>query len=295
MIERALIGIGRQFGKPRGWERVVRSFFPPEECGGLRVRNVTTECGLVFPADPATYLGWQVFFFGTYEPEIRSLVSRILGPGGVAIDVGANVGWHTLLMAALVGETGRVLAFEPNPSVRRQLVDNIRANHLNRVSVHDCALSDKPGKMGFKAPDARDMESGNGHLVARSAAVDNCGDLLAVSSDTVDHVVNGAGLATLDFIKIDIEGWEWPALLGSKETLRRYRPIVIFEYIAEYLVRGGGTDRQISEFLSSLGYSVHLISRRVKALGKSWPGACNVLAIPSEKESSELGRALLHH
>ncbi len=71
-------------------------------------------------------LWWHIGFFRSYEPELRDIIRIVLPPGGVAIDVGANVGWHTRLMAKLLGPHGRVLAMKPNRSVREHLLRNIR-------------------------------------------------------------------------------------------------------------------------------------------------------------------------
>src|SRR5689334_14765239 len=122
-----LAWIGNRIGKPPGWERAVRLVTSPEKC---RIRELcVVREGVAFLAQPSVPLGWHVAFFGTYEPELREIMRAVLPKGGVAIDVGANVGWHTLLMASLVGDKGRVLAAEANPSVRSRLRDNL---HLNR-------------------------------------------------------------------------------------------------------------------------------------------------------------------
>ena len=64
--------------------------------------------GYVFPVDRGTLLGWYVHFFGTYEPEVQEQIKEILYPGSISMDVGANVGWHTLLMAQLAGPGGKI-------------------------------------------------------------------------------------------------------------------------------------------------------------------------------------------
>src|SRR5882724_3417250 len=159
-----LAWIGNRIGKPPGWERIVRMIAAPEKC-----RNMPELClvrdDLVFLAQPAVQVGWHVTFFGTYEPELREIFRAVLRPRGIAIDVGANVGWHTLLMGRLVGPAGRVLAIEPNASVRQRLEDNVSINRLSQVAIIPYAMSDADEAVDFYGPAAEDAGSGSGHIV----------------------------------------------------------------------------------------------------------------------------------
>jgi hypothetical protein len=99
-------------------------------------------------------VGWNVHFFGNYEPEVREQIKRWLTPGLTAVDVGANVGWHALLMARIVGPGGRVFAFEPNDSTRARLVAAIDGHRLSQSTVDPRAVSDRLGTARFQAPQA---------------------------------------------------------------------------------------------------------------------------------------------
>src|SRR5260221_5067023 len=107
--------------------------------------------------------------FGTYEPELRSLIRALLPPGGVAVDVGANVGWHSLLMAHVAGPGGRVFAAEANPSVRKVLEQSIGLNRFSNVEVIPCIISDQEGMRSFFSPPADHESSGDGHVVSGDA------------------------------------------------------------------------------------------------------------------------------
>ena len=136
--------VGNRLGKPPGWERVVRLFVSPEKCAGMAEICVVRD-GIIFLAQPFVPIGWHVAFLGTYEPELREIFRAVLPMGGVALDLGANVGWHTLLMARLVGDSGRVLAAEANPSVRLRLQDNLDLNRFGQVEVVPYAIADSEG------------------------------------------------------------------------------------------------------------------------------------------------------
>ncbi len=169
MLDVTLVRIGQLIGKPPGWERVVRALAPPMRFANSGVRASRQPDGYVFPVDRGTLIGWSVHFFGTYEPEVRTEIRRHLKPGAVAIDVGANVGWHTLLMAARAGATGRVYAFEPNDSTRRRLVSAVEANDLRQVTVDGRGVADRVGTSGFQAPLAGHVWDGTGRLTAEPA------------------------------------------------------------------------------------------------------------------------------
>ena len=275
---------GQRIGKPPGWERVVRWFAAPETFRG-RPDLCLVRDGMAFIAQPSVPLGWHVTMFGTYEPGLRAILGALLGPGAVAMDVGANVGWHTLLMAKRVGDQGRVLAVEANPSVRARLADNVAVNRFARVEIVPYALAAHEGRVEFYGPAQDDADSGNGHVVA--AADRPRTDVLTVEARTLDAVVAAAGLERLDVIKIDVEGYEWPVLQGSETTLARFRPHVIFEYVEEYAGRGGATPDALIDFFDRQGYRLFALGRNWSQLvtRESWPVCADIWAVPVQRDS----------
>ncbi len=235
--------------------------------------------GIVFLAWPAVPVDWHVVFFGTYEPELRAIFRAILRPGGIAIDVGANVGWHSLLMASLVGASGRVLAVEANPSLQKRLHDNLSINCFRQVEVVPCAVGDTEGTMEFYAPLAGDPNSGNGHLGADNSAT--AIQTVRVNARPLDAVVAAAELESLDLIKIDVEGFEWPVLHGGERTIARLRPHIVFEYNAEYAARSGGTAEIIEGFFKTHRYRLFAVGRNwSEAIEGRWPICSDIWAVP---------------
>src|SRR5262249_11470130 len=147
----------------------------------------------------------------------REVFRTVLPTGGVAVDVGANVGWHTLLMARLVGQSGRVLAAEPNPSGRICLQDNLTLKRFGQVQVVPYALADSEGTAEFYGPEADDADSGNGHVVTVSGKGQR--KIIAVETRRLDTIVSTAHIDRLDLIKIDVEGFEWPVLQGGEQSI----------------------------------------------------------------------------
>jgi len=278
-VDDVLVTIGRVIGKPPGWERVVRAVAPPRRFAHLGLRHQRTPEGYLFPLDRGTLLGWYIHFFGSYEPEVRDQFRRWLRPGDVAIDVGANVGWHTLLMANLVGTEGRVYAFEPNETTRARLLAAIDMNGLTQVVVDPRAASDGPGAVGFQAPVAGDVWDGTGRLVG-----DRTSGNARVDCVTLDTFAADRGLDRLALVKIDVEGWELSVLRGARLVLETLRPVLLFEYDPMYVSRCGGSGADLSACLADRGYVVFALNprRRPKRVTGIDGAGGNFLAVPRE-------------
>jgi FkbM family methyltransferase len=159
---------------------------------------------------------------GDYEPHVMSLISTILQQGDICIDVGANIGVHTILMARLA-ESGRVIAFEPASRNVQLLRRNLEANDVRNVSVVEAAVYDASEPLVLHTDSGHPAGS---HLGSRG----NSGE----SSETVDGVrlddwLSPAGLARIDFMKIDVEGAELRALSGALDTISRHKPDLVIE------------------------------------------------------------------
>jgi len=279
-----LAWLGNRLGKPPGYERVVRALLPPERCAAFPEVCLLRD-GSLFVTRLALPLGWHLGFFGSYEPELREIMRAILPAGGTAIDVGANAGWHTLLMARLVGPHGRVLAVEPNPSVREHLRRNIAINRLGQVEVVGSALAEAPGTLNFVAPDAEHPASGSGHVVADDTAPL---DAIHVAASTLDVIAAEQKLDRLDLVKIDAEGFEWPILQGAQTTIARFRPYVIFEFDQAYAARGRDSGRLFADFFQRHKYRLFAVGRNWAELidNEKWPSNANIFASPMPADSA---------
>jgi FkbM family methyltransferase len=279
-LDAVLVHIGRVIGKPPGWERTVRALAPPSRFAGSHVHLTQVPDGYIFPVDPGTLIGWSVYFFGTYEPEVRAQIIERLTTGGVAIDVGANIGWHALLMASRVGPTGRVYAFEPNESTRNRLRGAVDANRFSQITIESHALAECEGRLGFEAPDAGHFWDGTGRL-----SRDTVGSAGAVECTTLDAFVVAERIARVALVKIDVEGWELAVLRGAGHVLNMLRPVIVFEFDPAYVERAGGTAAELTAVLLGAGYALFALRRGQipQAISGLRDRGGNFLALPREQ------------
>lgn len=188
-----------------------------------------------------------------YEFHLRRLVEQVLKPGMTAMNVGANVGFYTMLFASIVGPAGRVLAFEPNSENDRLILLSKRENGFDQVQLFPLALSDITGAAYFSP-----MIGSNGGLMPNTPETLKHPNCVVVACQPLDDIFQNH----VDFIKVDIEGAEYRALLGAKKILQRYRPVVTTEFSMEMMPRVSGiAGGDFLRWMGSLGYTAHLIPR----------------------------------
>jgi FkbM family methyltransferase len=189
------------------------------------------------------------YALGTSEPEIQGLLAELLRPGAVFYDIGANVGFFTVLGARLVGPGGRVVAFEPLPSAAAALRRNVEANSFSTVDVLEAAVDDRGGRATFHLPSSERSTGGrlDGHAI-RERGRETQVDVRVVA---IDELVASGELPPPDAVKIDVEGAELRALEGMRDTLTRHRPLLVCET--------HGTRRAVTEALRGWGYATETV------------------------------------
>lgn len=175
-------------------------------------------------------------WLGSYEFEKQRIIGQMVKQGTVAYDVGAHVGFYTLLFSRLTGPTGKVFAFEPFPLNIAYLRHHIALNHLPNVEVMEYAVSNSSGITSF----LEGLNSSMGHIDADGN--------LNVLQVTLDELVKSRSVIPPHYIKMDIEGGEYKALLGAEAMLRAYHPII---FLATH---GKEIHQNCCDFLIGLGY-----------------------------------------
>ena len=194
-----------------------------------------------------------------YEPGTWRSFVDLLKPGDCVIDIGAHVGVFTCLAAALVGPTGRVIAFEPNRPNRVQLLANIHRNGFENVTVDPRAVSDKLGRAIFH----RCADNDGGHalydpgLSPANVKTKRTPKKKMIDTVTVDTLPD---LPRVALIKIDVEGMEPAVLRGAAKTITNHRPAVIAEVNPFGLSTQQWTESDVRQPFQWLGYREYGVS-----------------------------------
>lgn len=204
--------------------------------------------GIRMQIDLDDWIPQHLFFLGGYEQEELKLMDSILSNGSVFIDVGANIGLFSLHAARKAGEKGRVVSFEPLSKNFDALKRNISLNAFKNIIPEKLAISNmtEPIQISY------DDKEGNSGM-ASSYLKDYTGSE-TVYSVTLDSYLKNHGVERVDFIKLDIEGGEYPALEGMEETIKRYRPAILIEINEEILSATPYSKKDILDFLTAQGY-----------------------------------------
>lgn len=180
-----------------------------------------------------------------YDLETAVLVEALIRPGDRVLDVGANYGHFTLAAAAATGPGGDVLAIEPNPVAHARLATHVALNRLTQVRVRQIGLSDEAGELDLRIPGVNSGEASFAGSDYADATRVTCAVL------TGDALVD---MARVDFVKIDVEGFETRVLRGLAATLTASRPLVLTEMVDAHLVRAGASRGELIDIMSSAGY-----------------------------------------
>jgi FkbM family methyltransferase len=158
---------------------------------------------------------------GRWEPDSQKLFVRVIKPGNVVYDLGANNGLHSLLFANLVGNSGKVISFEPLKSNCNEIAENLQLNNIKNVDITSAAVGDSNGEVTFHLG----MHDKQGSVVGIGLQT---GQEVKVKMITLDSFI-AAGNPAPHFIKIDIEGAESQALQGFSGKINEVRPLLYIE------------------------------------------------------------------
>jgi len=244
--------------RPTPIDELVASFVASAEFRDRLHRTLASATGAPRPVDlPAGFrlyvrpddaeVGGALRREHRYEENITRHLTRALSPGSVFVDVGASIGFYTVLAGRLVGPSGRVMAFEPGPQNHSILLLNLLINDLGNVELFRIALSDTPGVLLYS------RSGGNGAIDEYDGEPDRLAVADLVDARPLDEVIDPH--LQVDVMKVDVEGAEGRVFRGAEQTLRRCRPTVFFEFSPTTLQARSGMDgTEMLSFLSDIGY-----------------------------------------
>lgn len=201
------------------------------------------------------------------EPEFGAL-AHLLRRGGVAVDAGANVGTYTRVLARLVGRSGRVVAFEPDPEAWAVLRWILRLLRARNVRLEKLALSDREGRSPIWR--VRDEAGKANYALSTLSPAGEGQEFVWIETITLDAYLERRPVARLDVLKIDVEGAELLALRGARASLARFRPTILIELEERHLRRFEVRVEDVKSYLAEQGYVAWTAPAAVSAYPNFW-------------------------
>ena len=200
-----------------------------------------------------------IYLYGVYEPNILDIIAKYLKKSETFVDIGSNIGQHSMFAASIVGNEGKVYSFEPIPKIYNQFLESIQVNNFDSIiKAYNVGLGEKDSLQTlYINPD----NIGGSSLVEQN---DNC-DKIKVKIIKGDEIL--LQIKKICLIKIDVEGYEYETLLGIQSTIAQLLPTIIIEFNGELYNRGNNKNGyKIISLLQNLGYSLYDIGDSLKEI-----------------------------
>jgi FkbM family methyltransferase len=185
-----------------------------------------------------------------WEPHFKEVIKVFIKPGAVVIDAGANFGYNSVLLGKQAGPEGTLVSFEPQRIIHQQLSGNLILNNIYNAITCQAALGDGSKKVVNMRP----VEYQADWVNIGDTSVGEDGEEVAIY--TLDEI----GLERVDFIKMDVQGYELFALQGAQNILTNQQPDLFIEIEPHQLIKFGVTEEQLLDYIKSFGYSIYKIN-----------------------------------
>lgn len=220
---------------------------PPQKKTGVVTLPQGIGAGLKFCPDESNH----TFARGTYESPIQQVLAQYLKPGDVFYDIGANIGFFSTIAARLVGKSGRVYAFEPVAKNVARVRRNAKLNRFSQIKVFQKAVSQTSGQGNLLLA----KHSGGATLATVGMPPDMTG-AVRVDLISIDDWVNQKKVKSPSLIKIDVEGAELEAIAGMLQTIRTFKPILLYEVDDSQLASFKQKQEELDTYVKELGYQI---------------------------------------
>ena len=242
-------------GQSKIWHRLLSRVRPSQlavllkHLTGVRREVIQTADGR-FCVDPVSHFGRCLIDLGSYDVTILDTIRRHLPRDGVFVDLGANEGYFSVVGSHIAGVHGRVLAIEPQERLIPVLRTNLTLNDISNVEIENSAISDHDGTGSlYLAPTTN---TGATSLKASGRMGDS---VQAIALKTLSRVLDEHRLEHIDLMKIDIEGWEYEAVIGSAQVFQSGRiKVIALDYHLNELAARGRSASDIDRLLCDAGY-----------------------------------------
>ncbi len=221
---------------------------------------------LLFDGTDMRGVPFEILNWGEYEKEERKIYDKIITDEMVIFDVGANMGWYSILFSKK-SKNSIIHSFEPIEHTYNHCIENVKINNLKNVHVNNIGLSNKVGKeIFYYSPETSVLTSTKNIINYKNVNKINC------SITTLDSYVEEFKIKSIDFIKCDVEGAELYVLEGGLRTIKNFKPILFLELFHEWSKRFGYHPSEVFELLLSIGYEAFLPINGKLELTKGYVG-----------------------
>ena len=203
--------------------------------------------GYSFRCDLSEHIQRSIFLFN-YDEYAELFIRKILKPGDTFLDIGANVGFYTLLAASIVGDTGQVIAIEPNPKIYSKLINTIKVNNIKNVLSLNIALGRDKGYLNlYSSPEAGNDSA---TMIAHDASA-----IIKVEVLSLDEIASIHNIDKINYLKIDVDGFEPDVFVGAKTLLAEGRIDAIQSEFCDYWLReNSSSPEMLHDFLTGSGF-----------------------------------------
>jgi FkbM family methyltransferase len=200
--------------------------------------------------DSSEYIQGHLYAFDCFEPSTIHLIEKITEKGDNIFDIGANIGYLSLIFARATGNNGKVLSFEPEEKNFNDLVENITLNNWTNIEPIKLAISNN--KSQLKLFKSKDNNKGSHSTIFNPDILDE--DYELVETITIDEFIEIKSITKIDIIKIDVEGAEYEVLDGMNRILSEIKPIIIMEINDPIQEKRNISSRDLKEKIINYGY-----------------------------------------
>ncbi len=259
--------------------RMLKIIYPLKQGRSCLQTVINYDQGLI-NVDSSSLVEYKILFFNHCEPALTNLIKKIVKPGDLVLDIGANIGAITLVMSFAAGPDGRVIAVEPHPAIVERLRANVELNRVQNVSIMPVAISDSAGRTILYTPEENQTNKGRSSLKPSQGIKKE----VMVEKITGKMMQEEIGNQRCKFIKIDVEGHDLIVLKELASIIEKGRPHLIFEYQRSRWKEHNCDIQEAIEFITSYDYRIYFVKHDlVFPLEKAAPDSCNIFCSPKTK------------
>ena len=203
--------------------------------------------GINYKLDMSSFNNWAIFWEIEFELTAKRKLFSLLKKGDIVLDIGAHIGQITLEASRIVGNQGKVFSFEPHPTTFAQLEHNITLNNSSNITAYNVGLGNEVDKFYVEVID--ENNAGMNRISKENSTN------IPVQVKILDDFLLAMDINKIDFIKVDVEGFEFKALKGGEMTLLKYHPVLFIELDDDTLRAQKSSPKELLVYLNNVGYS----------------------------------------